>query len=292
MRHTKKPSYKIDHEKRTSRRTARRTVKHTHALISENGEQLAKAESELEISPEIAEGRQLVAQMARAFIGTVEFYKSEFGGSKPHSEAVKEALSLDESRRAYIEGLDTERIEWNHIAAVGAANMQDGLSMWARVREAADDELESGRRASKVAGDHSSPYAYAQFLAIRDQFADQWQPTGGIEAAMIDMLTVAFSLQMYWSTIAHQRATRTHDEQRKAVERFESGGWKSPYQSEADGIDQAHRLADGYNRQFLRVLRQLRDLRRYAPPVIINNGGQVNLANQQVNVSSDTSGNT
>jgi uncharacterized protein YggE len=53
----------------------------------------------------------------------------------------------------------------------------------------------------------------------------------------------------------------------------------------ADAIDQAHRLADGYNRQFLRVLRQLRDLRRYAPPVIVNNGGQVNVANQQVNVA-------
>ena len=41
-------------------------------------------------------------------------------------------------------------------------------------------------------------------------------------------------------------------------------------------IEQAHRLADGYNRQFM-ILRQLRDLRRYAPIVIQNNGGQVNL---------------
>jgi hypothetical protein len=65
-------------------------------------------------------------------------------------------------------------------------------------------------------------------------------------------------------------------------------GWKPPYQSAADAIDQAHRLADGYNRQFLRVLRQMRDLRRYAPPVIVNNGGQVNVASQQVNVAQTT----
>lgn len=65
-------------------------------------------------------------------------------------------------------------------------------------------------------------------------------------------------------------------------------GWKSPYQSAADAIDQAHRLADCYNRQFLRVLRQMRDLRRYAPPVIVNNGGQVNVASQQVNVAQTT----
>jgi hypothetical protein len=104
---------------------------------------------------------------------------------------------------------------------------------------------------------------------------------------MIDMLAVSFSLQMYWSTIAHQRATQTHDEQRKELQRYESNGWKSPRQSEADGIDQAHRLADGYNRQFLRVLRQMRDLRRYQVPVTINNPQQVNIAangGQQVNV--------
>ncbi len=50
---------------------------------------------------------------------------------------------------------------------------------------------------------------------------------------MIDMLTMSFSLQMYWSRIAHDRALRVHDEQRKQLKRFESSGWKSPYQSEA-----------------------------------------------------------
>ena len=53
---------------------------------------------------------------------------------------------------------------------------------------------------------------------------------------------------------------------------------------EAAAIEQAYKLADSYNRQFLRVLRQLRDLRRYAPVIIQNNGGQVNVGNQQVNV--------
>ncbi len=75
------------------------------------------------------------------------------------------------------------------------------MSLWTRVKDAAIEKLESGRRAAKVIDD-----TLAQFLAIRDYFADQWQPTGGIESAMIDMLAVAFSLQMYWSTIGHQRA--------------------------------------------------------------------------------------
>jgi hypothetical protein len=35
---------------------------------------------------------------------------------------------------------------------------------------------------------------------------------------------------------------------------------------------------------FLRTLRALRDLRRYAPPVIVQNAGQVNIGQKQVNV--------
>ena len=101
---------------------------------------------------------------------------------------------------------------------------------------------------------------------------------------MIDMMTIAFSLQMYWSTIAYQRSFRLYNDQEKELNRFENKGWKSPYQHEAGAIDQAHRLADGYNRQFLRVLRQLRDLRRYSPVIIQNNSGQVNIGAEQVNV--------
>lgn len=275
--------YQIDREQRTARRRAPHTIKQIHqAQISGEKVELVR---EFETTPEQAEARQIVAQAARAFIGTVEFYKADYGGGKAHDEAVKETMKLNEWRRGYVEGLQPDKVEWGHLAAVAEANAGDALQLWARVREAADDELESGRRAATVTGDSREPYAQAQFLAIRDAFADQWQPQGGIESAMIDMLTVSFSLQMYWSTIAHQRAVRVHDEQKKALNRYENNGWKSPYQSEADGIEQAHRLADGYNRQFLRVLRQLRDLRRYAPPVIVNNGGQVNVANQQVNVA-------
>lgn len=170
------------------------------------------------------------------------------------------------------------------MAAIAEVNTDDCFKLWSRLREAADDELQSGKRGCKVTGDNASPYSLAQYLAIRDSFADQWQPRGGIESAMIEMLTVSYSLQMYWLAVAHDRAIRTHDAQRDQVRRYESSGWKSPYQSEADAMDQAHRLADGYNRQFLRVLRQLRDLRRYAP-VVIQNAQQVNVGNHQLNMA-------
>ena len=43
-------------------------------------------------------------------------------------------------------------------------------------------------------------------------------------------------------------------------------------------------MADRFNRLMLRTRRGLRDLRRYGP-VIVQNAGQVNVADQQVNVS-------
>lgn len=249
-----------------------------------NSEETVEIEKTVERSQEKAEGLQIVQEMTRAFIGTVEWYKTDWGGKHPHDEAVKEALSMQEWRREYVQTLEIEKVDWAHIAAVAEHNMNDGLALWVRIREAAENELESGGRAAKLIGNRHDAYAQAQFLAIRDSFADQWQPNGGIESAMIDMMALSFSMQMCWTTIAHRRTDEIHNNQEKELRRHENKGWKSPYQHEADAIDQAHRLADSYNRQFLRVLRQLRDLRRYSPIVIQNNGGQVNVGAQQLNV--------
>ncbi len=46
-------------------------------------------------------------------------------------------------------------------------------------------------------------------------------------------------------------------------------------------------MADRFNRLFLRTLRALRDLRRYAPSVTVQHAGQVNIGGQQVNVAGE-----
>jgi hypothetical protein len=279
----KQRPFSIDRDKRKARRNALRRVEHTYGQTQEDG---SKVENKrvIEKSVERAESLTIVQEMAQAFISTVEFYKTDWGGAMSHDDAFKKGLEHNEWKRGAVENLQPENVNWSHIAAVAEVNVNDSLTLWGRVREAADNELESGKRAAGVTGSRTEPYALAQFLAIRDSFADQWQPNGGIESAMIDMMTIAFSLQMYWSTIAHQRAIQIHNSQEKDLRLQENKGWKSPYQYEANAVDQAHRLADGYNRQFLRVLRQLRDLRRYAPVIIQNNGGQVNVGEQQINV--------
>lgn len=279
----KKSVYSVNREKRQTRRNKIRRIERLYGMTKADKPEITK-DVVIEQSPERAESLAIVQELTRAYIASTEFYKADYGGAYPHDEAVKQNLSMNEKRREYVEGLQPEKVDWSHLAAISEIDVNDALTLWARMRETADNELESGLRAAAIVGTRKEAYAVAQFLAIRDSFADQWQPNGGIESAMIDMMTIAFSLQMYWSTVAHQRSIEIHNDQLKELGKYENKGWKSPYQYEADAADQANRLADSYNRQFLRVLRQLRDLRRYAPVIIQNNGGQVNVGNQQVNL--------
>jgi len=50
-------------------------------------------------------------------------------------------------------------------------------------------------------------------------------------------------------------------------------------------VQEAAGMVDRWNRMFLRCLRALRDMRRSMPPVVVNNPGPVNIAQQQVNVA-------
>jgi hypothetical protein len=44
-------------------------------------------------------------------------------------------------------------------------------------------------------------------------------------------------------------------------------------------------MCDRFHRLFIRTLRALRDLRRYQPPVVVQNvGGQVNIGEHQTNI--------
>lgn len=269
------------------RRKKKRTTAIVLRMLRNDDGVVGQKEMAVETTDEQTEARAVVDKLARAFHNTVEFYKACY--SPEDMKSVEAMIEADRTEQGRVQARSRppRDVSWYDISLLADGDMDEALEVWGRVRLLAIDELQSGIHSAEMVG-ANSPIERARFLAIRDSFLDSWPNINGIEAAMIEMLAQTFSLYLYWTAIAHERATNRFNAQRKDVGRFESSGWKSPYQSEVEAIDQAHRLADGYNRQFLRVLRQLRDLRRYAPPVIVNNGGQVNVANQQVNVSKTT----
>jgi hypothetical protein len=264
-------------------RRARRSIPRcrlTNGTSKYEGKQVEKSREVITTDAE-SEARMLVSIIAPQHAQTVKFYEYQELETK---EAIRHADDLEPYQAAQARICPAHEQNWGRIAALAKVDLEAALDAWLRVQDHAFDELESGMRAAEVTG-HTAPLERARFLAVRDKFAEEWQPRGGIEAALVDMLAQCFSLYLYWMEISHKRAVENVDAMRTELKRFEDSAWKNPYQSAADAIEQAHRMVDRYNRIFLRTLRQMRDLRRYAPPVIVNNGGQVNFANQQMNVA-------
>lgn len=201
-----------------------------------------------------------------------------------HQQACEHAEAVSEYRAGRARTAPLDQIEWRELGALAEANPAEALARWEEVKQAARDEITSGFRCADIGGENIKPFERARFIALHEQLEEGWQPRNGVEHSLIDMLAQTLSLFQYWTQIAHVRAVSASSELYEESREYE-GCWPRPRQDAADAIEQAQRLADGYHRQYMRTLRQMRDLRRYAPPVIVNNGGQVNVANQQVNVS-------
>lgn len=268
-------------------RRNRQRVRRDTAILYDLAEhkKLAEVERETVTTDAETEARALAIPMAAAHKGVRAFYQGEYEGL-PQVEINERVGSYQQHLREIAMDAPPAEITWSGIDACTEFSPQHAAEVWCRVRAFAADELEGGERAARAIG-ANSPLELARYLAVRDYFIQGWNPQNGIEQSMIDMLAQSYSLFLYWTQISHERATvAVRDIDSKLFRELKGkGGWKQPYQSEADAVEQAAQMADRHNRLFLRTLRQLRDLRRYTPPVIVNNGGQVNVANQQVNVN-------
>lgn len=228
----------------------------------------------------------------------IRFYMSESGGQKPIEEAIKLVNGPDDEetinrdlRRVMSESVD--QVSWYELERLYQHLPTLTKQIWQLIQSEARDELESGNRMAATLETtewQRETWKRAQFLAIRNGFVTDWKPKGAIELSLIDMMAQAFSEYLFWSEEVHRRSSTdakmlyTREEERRAAEA--EGHWLPPRVYEQDAIEHAMQMLDRYNRLFLRTLRQLRDLRRYATPVTINNPQQVNIAadgGQQVN---------
>jgi hypothetical protein len=62
------------------------------------------------------------------------------------------------------------------------------------------------------------------------------------------------------------------------------GRWYLPRLSEAESVEYSLAMVVPFQNQIMKLLRSLPDLRRHAPSLVIQNAGQVNVGQQQVNV--------
>jgi hypothetical protein len=170
-------------------------------------------------------------------------------------------------------------ITWVELHSLPA---EAAVSRWEEILEAAREEQHSGHFVAQANG-ATTPWERAQFLAIREDLAQQWKPQGGVEWQLIDAMALAQAQFMSWVTALAMWAS-------KGAESFgpkctDESGRPTPRISEAEAIERAGAMAERFNKIFLRTLRALSDLRRHPLMVVVQNANQVNVGGQQVNVA-------
>jgi hypothetical protein len=231
--------------------------------------------------------------------------------AKLHQEAVYSStyyrhmrgLTDDEEQQDALIKLTTtpsDCVRWSDLSGASIIDAGATYAAWQRIMQDAREELQSGYRASAVVEKpDSTPMDRARFLVLRESFIQEWQPRGGIEINLIDQLAQAQTEYEYWTKLliyrttneaAEERETLSKDMQRRQKEQktvWTQGGWIPARVTAAEGISEAKDMVRMWHSNFARVLRQLRDLRRYNTPIFVKNVEQLNAASQQVNIAGD-----
>jgi hypothetical protein len=252
----------------------------------------------------------LIRQLQNSYTRMIAHFRSEEGGAlapeQAREQAFHRALDTGEAKELFqkIMSYSYHDIFLSDLYELNLYAPRVAERLWEKIKQEGRKEFESGH----LAANNMFPVDYmkqawniARYLRVRESFAEEWQPKGGIEIAMIDTLAQAYFQWQYWLEQTIKRSeTREREEHpdyqewkrargQSREKSWTDGFWLRPYVSEQQAIDHAMQAADRWNRIFMRTLRQLRDLRRYSP-VTINNPSQVNIATdggQQINVKNE-----
>jgi hypothetical protein len=233
-----------------------------------------------------AEMVPLAGKLAKSFTDFVAFYEEAYKLSR---EDALERARLTVEDRQRIMNAPACTISWMDIGQMTEADPDAGMEVWDKVRHAARMEILSGHRAAGVVSQRFDfgPLAQARFLEVRQALRNEWNPSEGSESALIDMLA---QIQTAWEEwMGKHMLQATMESAVRPLERsaLKEGAWLPPRVGEVEAQDQSAVLADRFNKMYLRTLRALRDLRRHAPQIVVQNAGQVNVGHQQINVQSD-----
>jgi hypothetical protein len=226
-----------------------------------------------------ADPASLAREMGQAYQQMVAYYSKEMSASEADARA-RAPVGTDLERL-----LETppDQVSWWALGRVAGHDPEQARAIWERTLTDAQNEFASGNRGAKSVEARGTPWERAQYLAVLDTFIAELQPRGGVECALIDTLAQAYTTQLRW--LARLTLLSNAEAQRQDLEMKQNDGWRPPTIEASAAIDQAAAMVDRFNRLFARTLRALRDLRRYTPQVVVQNVGQLNLAQSQVNVA-------
>jgi hypothetical protein len=233
------------------------------------------------IPPRSSETIPLACAIAKSASQLAAFYVKHYKLSP--AEAVAKLSEADDAYATRIMEQAPDQLSLCDLHFLGTRDEEAAMRLWDSVKQAARDELASGYRAAEgVEFPSESCWERALFLAVRSELAEQYNPQNGMERMLIDSMAQAQTVGQFWLKQMISRATL----ERLTVQKLRDLGYSTPPRiDDAKAVDQAADMVDRFNKMFLRNLRALRDLRRNAPAVLVQNAGQVNVGGQQVNVN-------
>jgi hypothetical protein len=224
-----------------------------------------------------SEAVPLAQELARAHARLVSQLREQHGLNTPEAARRAERMPSAEVVERYADG-PSEALTWHNLDAITRHNPPLAAEVWERLRTEAREELITGHRAAKIVETaDANCLNRARFLAIRDELTSDWPPTTGQERILIDVMAQAIATQEHWLRRMMLLDSLENDSE-------EPSEYQTPRLPTATAIEQAANMVDRFNRIFMRALRQLRDLRRYTPQVIVKNAGQVNLGSNLMNL--------
>ena len=229
---------------------------------------------------ELADMRMLADKMADAFNRYLDFYEKECNMSR--EEAVRRAHETGEESKASLLERPSNKVSWTLLGNVSQEEPALAMDKWQQIKSEAREELDSGQRAADILK-LDTPWKRAQFLAVRKSFIEEWQPRGGIEMALVDQMAQAHTGWLTWLNSFDTWANMEIRRRDHQIQKERSA--EPPRMYEAEVMEHSLKLADRFQRMFMRSLRALRDLRRYNVNVLVNGSANVNLGSQCVTMN-------
>jgi hypothetical protein len=233
------------------------------------------------------EAGSLARELASAYQQMTAFYHEQMemnlqdADKRARGHEDTPELAADDTAR--IQMRPPDQLSWFDLNRLADRDPEQVISVWSRIKAEAREELSSGHRAAQALDWEGRPWARARFLAIRESFRAGNPSRNGIEEALLDMAAEAYSDHLEWSEHLHMQASSEVAIERDSLRR--DGGWTPPRLSMAEATEQSSRMAERAHTRFLKAVKMLHELRRSTATLHVANAGQINVGQQQVNLS-------
>jgi hypothetical protein len=225
------------------------------------------------------EAGDLAGEMAAAFAATVRQYQEWYALTPEEARA-----KARESRPEHLERVLTgppDQVTWSDLEAVAEEDPAQALRRWEEVKRAAREEIRNGHRAARAIEDGEDLWGRARFLALRAELAEAWGPRNAVERQLVDQLAQWQVLLWHWQ----EALTAWTNCASYGPRRGKEGDLPEAVRlAGVEALERAAAKVERMHRLYLRTLKALQELRRASPLVIVGRAGQVNVADQQVNV--------